>query len=73
MLNAHDMLFLVARDFVQLNSLQQRNIGIKLGLAGVGIFANSSDDEVAHMVFSLAYKNKKISELVRLMRPYLYE
>lgn len=73
MLNVHDMLFLVARDFVQLSSLQQRNIGVKLGLAGICVFSHASDDHVQDMVFSLAYKNKKIPELVKLMRPYLYE
>lgn len=68
-----EMLFLVARDFVQLTSWQQKQVGIKSGVVGVGILTNQDEDAVADIVFSMAYKQKKIPELVKQMRPYLYE
>lgn len=74
MLNdTQEMLFLVARDFVQLTSLQQRQISLKMGLCGVGILANTNDDIAAEIIFCEAFKQKKIAELVKQMRPYLYE
>jgi len=68
-----EMLFLVARDFVQLTFWQQKQVGIKAGVVGVGILTNKDEDAVADLIFSLAYKQKKIPELVKQMRPYLYE
>lgn len=74
MLNdTQEMLFLVARDFVQLTSIQQRKIAINMGLCSVGILANTNDDASAEIIFCAAFKQKKIAELVKQMRPFLYE
>ena len=70
--NTHEILFLVARDFVQLTPLQQINIGIKLQLCGVDA-AMLPVDNIGEVIFKAAYDKKKLPEMVREMRPYLYE
>jgi len=64
---------MVARDFVQLTSFEQKNIGMKLGLVHVSIVTDKDKEKVAQTIFSKAYKSKKIPELVKEMRQYLYE
>lgn len=73
MLNsAHEILFLVARDFVQLTPIQKMNIAIRLHLCGVEIATLPADD-MGQMIFKMAYQRGKIPDLVKEMRPLLYE
>lgn len=71
--DTHEMLFLVARDFVQLTPIEQVSIGMKLGLVGVEIAMEVNKDMIAESIFSKAYYHKRIPDLVKEMRPYLYE
>jgi hypothetical protein len=69
----NEILFLVARDFVQLKPLQQINIGIKLELVGVEVATYLDHTVIAETIFTKAYQKNKIPELVKEMRNYLYE
>jgi hypothetical protein len=70
--NTQEILFLVARDFVQLTPLQQINIGIRLEVCGVDA-AMLAHEKLPEMIFKMAYERGKIRELVTEMRQYLYE
>lgn len=70
--NTTEILFLVARDFVQLTPLQQVNVGMKLELCGVDA-AMLPPEDIGVMIFKSAYKKGKIPSLLREMRHYLYE
>lgn len=72
MFNSHSLLFMVAQDFVQLNALQQMNIGIKLEVVGVET-AMLQPQAMAELVFANSYKMGKMPDLIREMRNYLYE
>lgn len=68
-----EILFLIARDFAQLTSIEQKNVGIKLGVVTIGIIGNQDHEIVAQTIFSEAFRRKKMPELVKAMKPYLYE
>ena len=70
--NPYEILFLVARDFVQLTTLQQINIGIRLKICGVDA-AMLPVDQISEVIFKTAYERGKIPELVKEMRQHLYE
>lgn len=70
--NTQEILFLVARDFVQLTPLQQINVGIRLQICGVDA-AMLPVHTIGETIFKAAYTRGKIPELVREMRQYLYE
>lgn len=70
--NMHEILFLVARDFVQLTPLQQINVGIRLQVCGVDA-ALLPTDTIGEVIFKTAYEKGKIPEMVKEMRQYLYE
>lgn len=70
--NLNEILFAVARDFVELTPLQQINVGIRLKVCGAEA-ALMSTEQVGEYVFRLAYQNGKIPALVREMKTYLYE
>ncbi len=71
--NIQHILYMVARDFVQLSFHEQKQIGMKLGLVHVSIIMNTDVESVTQTIFAKAYQNKKIPELVKEMRQYLYE
>lgn len=70
--NSHELLFLVARDFIKLDALQQINIGIKLDVCGIDA-ALLPVEEISEVVFKAAYERNKIPALIKEMRYYLYE
>lgn len=70
--NIHEILFLVARDFVQLSPLQQINVGIRLKLCGVEVTLLPHGD-ISERIFKAAYEKNKIPEMVKEMRQFLYE
>lgn len=70
--DTQELLFLVARDFVQLSTLQQVNIGLKLKLVTVEATL-WEPAKVAETIFSKAYQQKCIPALVQEMRTRLYE
>lgn len=71
--NLYEILFLVARDFVQLTPLQQINIGLKLELCGVEIAATLPPESIDEMIFKTAYEKGKIPDMMKEMRQFLYE
>jgi hypothetical protein len=70
--NIHEILFLIAQDFVRLTPLQQVNVGIRLEICGVDA-AVLPTDEIGLVIFKAAYEKGKIPGLVKEMRQYLYE
>lgn len=70
--NTHELLFLVAKDFIQLSPLQQVNIGIRLKLCGVEISMLKPED-ISAFIFKAAYDNQKMTHLIKEIRPLLYE
>lgn len=72
MSDTQELLFLVARDFVQLSTLQQVNIGLKLKLVTVEA-TMWEPKKVADTVFAKAYQQRLIPQLVQEMRIRLYE
>lgn len=73
MQNTYEILYLIASDFAQLTSVQQKNVGIRLGLVQINIIANQDEEIVAQTIFSKAYKDNKMPELLKEMRKYIYE
>jgi hypothetical protein len=61
--DTHELLFLVATQFLELNYMQKLNIGMRLKLID---FSSLAKDEktIDDMVFANAYKNGMIAKLV---------
>lgn len=62
--DTHEMLFLVANEFLTLDNHQKLKIGLKLGLVGVAALMYSPN-HLEEMVFSMAYKKNKLALLVK--------
>lgn len=60
----HELLFLVASKFLDLDSEQKLKVGLKLGLVSVGAFMYSPK-HLEESVFAAAYKQNKIAALVK--------
>ncbi len=61
--DSNEILFLVAKKFIELNHMQKLNIGLKLKLIDFGGFC-LTEKAVEEMVFKNAYKNNMIAKLV---------
>lgn len=61
--DTHEILFLVANEFLTLNHMQKMQIGIKLKLIDFGGFCRT-EKAIEEMVFANAYKKNMISNLV---------
>lgn len=70
--NIHEILFMVAQDFVKLTPLQQINVGIRIEVCGAEAGALPIE-EIGETIFKSAYNQNKIQALVKEMRQYLYE
>lgn len=68
----YELLFLVARDFVQLTPLQQINVGIRLEVCGVDA-GMLPVETIGEVIFKADYQKHKIPDLIKEMRQYLYE
>lgn len=61
--DSHELLFLIATEYVTLNHLQKMNIGLRLGLIDFGGFCRT-EKAIEEMVFANAYKKNMIAKLV---------
>lgn len=65
--DSHELLFLVASEFVELSTTQKLKIGFKLGLIDYGGYFVSSNT-AEEMIFTNAFKHNKIYRLVAEMQ-----
>ncbi len=61
---SHEMLFLVAKEYLELTYLQRFNIGIRLNLVQFGGICRT-EKAVDEMIFTNAYKHNMLSLLVK--------
>lgn len=66
------LLFLIAQDFLKLNNLQQISIGQKLKILDLNA-AFWAPKTVEETVFTMAYKDNKLIDLVRETHKALYD
>lgn len=59
----HELLFLIADEFLQLTDLQQLNVGVRLGLIDFGGFCRTPQ-VIQETVFRNAYKRNMLAKLV---------
>jgi hypothetical protein len=70
--DTHELLFLVASEFVELNHLQKMNIGVRLKLIDFGGFCRT-EASIEEMVFCNAFRKNMISQLVEEIQRIKYE
>ena len=70
--DSHEILFLVASEFLELNHLQKMNIGLKLKLIDFGGFCRT-EKAIEEMVFATAYKKNMLAKLVEEIQRVKHE
>lgn len=62
--DTHEMLFLIAVEFVNLTDKQKLEIGMKLGLVDLNAYCYPSQ-ALSEIIFTNAYKKNKIYKLIQ--------
>jgi hypothetical protein len=62
--DTHELLFLIANEFLELNFVQKLNVGLKLNLIDFKGFCRT-EKAIEEMVFVRAYKKGIMSQLVK--------
>lgn len=69
---SHELLFIVASEFIELNHNQQRQVGFRLGLIDFNALCMSSTT-IEEMIFTNAYSQNKMFKLVTEIQKIKHE